>query len=506
MTDEELKELLGDDALKPKQHTPEQAEESAALLRDIKGFFDGPRVMPPQKAVQPENMPEEAPADELPYEDEAAPEAPPEQPAMPDPFSPQEAPALPQDDDPFAQTAAAAAADALPKPHKPVGVWILAAFLMLAVFGFAVFCLIWDTASGTAVGGYRAGDVIEVELVQHDSPVLDDAIADENGHYSVAGIAKAVMPSIVEIYTYTDGAALGTGSGIILTNDGYIATNAHVVKDATSYSVRLFDESQSEKQYDAALVGHDTKTDLAVLKISVHGLHPAELGDSDQVQLGETVCALGNPAGLSGSITTGIISGMNRKVRAKSTNYEMDCFQTDAAISPGNSGGALVNLGGQVIGITSSKYGSSALIGGGYEGLGFAITINEALPIITELMQQGYVSGRVRIGIQFLENDNALLEAQSKNITLPKQLEGHGIQVVSVSEDSDLKKTIFKDGDWILTMNGKEVNDYDSINIAIEGLGAGDAVHCKCARVKEDGTLEKFEIDFRLLEDQSGEY
>ncbi|MBR4200527.1 MAG: trypsin-like peptidase domain-containing protein, partial [Oscillospiraceae bacterium] len=238
----------------------------------------------------------------------------------------------------------------------------------------------------------------------------------------------------------------------------------------------------------------------------VNGLTPAQLGDSDQVQLGETVCALGNPAGLSGSITTGIISGVNRMVRAKSTNFEMECFQTDAAISPGNSGGALVNLYGQVIGITSSKYGSSAMFGSTYEGLGFAITINDAVPIIQELMEQGYVSGRVRIGIQFLDNLNAHSTAEANGKKLPESLNGIGIQIVSISDDSDLRNTELKSGDWLLTMNGKEIVDYDTVNRALEGLEADDVVHCRCARVREDGTLKTFEIDFRLLEDQSGEF
>lgn len=493
MTDEELKELLGDDALKAIQRPPAQNHEPDTLLEDIKGFFDGPRVMPPQKEAYEEAVIEPMPDADVTFPDDILQ---PEHHRLPD---------LPADD-PFAETAAALSAESAQKPQRHPGVIILLTLFVLTVLGFSLFCIIWDVRNGTAAGGYRAGDVIDVTLIQHDKPEIVDTLADENGKYTVAGIAKAVMPSVVEIYTYADNTVLGTGSGIILTGDGYIATNAHVVQDASNYSVRLFDDAQTEKQYEATLVGHDSKTDLAVLKISVSGLHPAELGDSDQVQLGETVCALGNPAGLSGSITTGIISGMNRKVRAKSTNYEMDCFQTDAAISPGNSGGALVNLAGQVIGITSSKYMNSAILGGSYEGLGFAITINEALPIIKELMTQGYVSGRVRIGISFLENENAQQKALSEGVKLPKQLEGQGIQIISVSDDSDLKNTILKENDWILTMNGKKVSDYDSINEAIEGLGAGDSVHCRCARLKDDGTLDTFEIDFRLLEDQSGEY
>ena len=236
-------------------------------------------------------------------------------------------------------------------------------------------------------------------------------------------------------------------------------------------------------------------------------------GNSDEMKLGEAVCALGNPAGLSGSITTGIISGINRKVRAGSNNYEMDCFQTDAAISPGNSGGALVNMFGQVIGITSSKYASGTWFSGSaYEGLGFAITVNEALPILKELMEQGYVSGRVRVGITFLSNADAIAEltetaeAAGETFEVPSKLNGTGILVMSIAEDSDLQNTVLQEGDWIIRMNGQEISDYDTVNAALEGMVGGDSVHCHCGRIEENGSLTTFEIDFLLLEDQSGEY
>lgn len=382
---------------------------------------------------------------------------------------------------------------------------VLLTLVTLAVLGFAVFCIVWDVKQGTADKLYPAGDIVRVQVVRQMEPHPASALVDENGRYSFEGIAETVMPSIVEIYTYKDDHMLGSGSGIILTEDGYIATNAHVIANAESLSVRLNDDG--DDRYTGTVVGHDTKTDLAILKIAADHLPPAVLGNSDNVRLGETVCALGNPAGLHSSITTGIISGVNRKVRAESTNYEMECFQTDAAISPGNSGGALVNLYGEVIGITSSKYNNNTPFGNGnYEGLGFAITINEAMPILTELIEQGYVGGRVRIGIRFLENEEALREAAGAGEKLPEELNGRGVRIRELDEDSDLRNTTLELGDWILTMNGKEVRDYDSLNEAISGLSGGDSVHCRCGRVKEDGTLQTFEIDFRLLEDHSGNY
>ncbi len=394
-----------------------------------------------------------------------------------------------------------------PRKRTNLGAKILLGAAVAGIIAFAVFCVIEDTKGGISEHGfYPASDVVKVTIQQQKKSNKDPELTDENGNYTFEGIAQAVMPSIVEIYTYRDGMPLGTGSGIILSKEGYIATNAHVVDGADEYSVILYDMADENIGQEAALIGRDNKTDLAVLKIAAGDLRPAVLGDSDEMRLGETVCALGNPADLSFSMTTGIISGTQRKVRAQQTNLEMECFQTDAAISPGNSGGALVNMEGQVIGITSSKYSNSIFNDASYEGLGFAITINEAIPILTELMEQGYVSGRVRIGIQFWENEVALADAKENGVELPSELNGCGIQILGLDEDSDLRNTPLQPNDWILKMNGKNVSDYDSVNAAIEGASAGDVIHCTCARVEENGTLHTFEIDFHLLADQSGDY
>ena len=421
------------------------------------------------------------------------------------PVQPAAEPGYPEAAYPEPGTMYSGAAQPEAEPEQRMGIFmkIVLWLLVLAVIAFTVFCMWWDVRKGASGGGfYPAGDMIRVQIIQQDRPQDDTPLKDQYGKYTAEGIAETVMPSIVEIYTYSDGRMSGSGSGIILTQDGLIATNAHVISGGDSFSVRLYGDA--EKRYTGTVVGHDTKTDLAVLKIAASGLKPAVLGNSDEARLGEAVCALGNPAGLNSSITTGIISGKNRKVRAESTNFEMECFQTDSAISPGNSGGALVNMFGQVIGITSSKYSSRSVFDtGSYEGLGFAITINEALPILTELMEQGYVGGRVRIGIRFLENSAARAQAEAP---LPDELDGTGIQIVAIDEDSDLTNTELQPDDWILTMNGREVSDYDSINTAIEGAKAGDTVHCRCGRVREDGSLMTFEIDFRLLEDHSGDY
>lgn len=344
----------------------------------------------------------------------------------------------------------------------------------------------------------------EVVIQQQDKPDLDTSVenVDENGAYTVEGVAAAVRPSIVEIDTYGDANSTmlsGTGSGIILSEDGYIITNAHVLTNGKSFRVITSDENE----YAAQVVGSDAKTDLAVIKIEATNLPAATMGNSDEVVLGEAVVAIGNPAGLTGSVTNGIVSGLNRRIRSDATGYDMNCIQTNAAISPGNSGGALVNMYGQVIGITSSKYVSSS-----YEGLGFAITINEVLPIVEDLIENGHVSDRVRVGITFisLEIEEVQLgfadEIGMKEI--PDDLSG--IWVTEVASDCDIANTELQPNDVILSVQGEAVSNYDSLCAAIADLKAGDEIEARCRRYHADGTFEEFTIRCKLMEDTSGNY
>lgn len=350
----------------------------------------------------------------------------------------------------------------------------------------------------------RDSDGSKVVIQKQDKPELDpaDENVNEDGTYTVEGVAAAVRPSIVEIFTYADTSedlVSGTGSGIIVSEDGYIITNAHVLTGGKSFSVITADE----EEYKAQVIGSDSKTDLAVIRIDGENLPAAVMGDSDEVVLGEAVIAIGNPAGLSGSVTNGIVSGLNRKIRTDSTGFDMTCIQTNAAISPGNSGGALVNMYGQVIGITSSKYVSSS-----YEGLGFAITINEALPIVEDLMDHGYVSDRVRIGITFISLESTYAQEEFADETgmktVPEEL--MGIWVTEVAEDCDIADSKLRGNDVIVQMAGKDVMNYDAVCAAIEGKKAGDEVEALCRRYDADGTYEEFRITFQLMEDTSGKY
>ena len=391
-----------------------------------------------------------------------------------------------------------------PPPAKPIEmnrkIFTMCGVMAAMIFLLCMYCIISDVMHG-ALAGNPAETSPTVVLQTQEKPDLnpDDENVTADGEYTVRGVAELVKPSIVEVLVYDESHNLnGKGSGIIASEDGYIITNAHVVQ-GKDFSVMLDDESE----YTAQLIGSDNKTDLAVLKINASGLTPAMLGNSDETYVGETVVAIGNPAGLTNSVTKGIVSAINRQIRAQSSSFRMECIQTDAAISPGNSGGALVNMYGQVIGITSSKYASQ--YEATYEGLGFAITTKQALPIVQDLIENGYVSGRYRIGIVFMPASYADQQFQNTfHAEMPDELK-NSLWITEISTDCDISNTDLKANDFILSMNGHSVSDYDSVLDALDGLQGGDTVTAHCARY-EKGRVTYFDITFQLEEDTSGNY
>jgi serine protease Do len=386
-------------------------------------------------------------------------------------------------------------------------IYTMCAVTAVLIFLLCIYCIGSDILNGALQGREVQNTVVQLQTQQKpDLDTSDDEVT-ADGEYTVRGVAEHVTPSVVQVYTFTgtEGTSLhleGTGSGIILSEDGYIVTNAHVVQ-GDSFKVKM--KSDDQEGIDAELVGRDAKTDLAVLKIDGHDLTPAVLGDSDETYVGENVIAIGSPAGLTNTVTKGIVSAIGRKVRAEQSSFRMECIQTDAAISPGNSGGALVNMYGQVIGITSSKYAS--MYAATYEGLGFAITINQALPVVKELIENGYVSGRVRIGITFTASGSEAAQEefrQQYKKPMPDELK-NSVWISEVSEDCDIHNTKLKAGDFILSMQGKPVKDYDDLLEATEGCRGGDTVTAHCARY-ENGKVTYFDISFKLEEDRSGNF
>ena len=278
-----------------------------------------------------------------------------------------------------------------------------------------------------------------------------------------------------------------TGSGVIMSADGYIVTNAHVVNAAESgIKVVLSDNSE----YEAKVVGQDPATDIAVIKIQAQGLQAAEFGDSTQVNAVEEVVAIGSPAGYYGTVTKGIVSGVNRRIRLENSSTIMNCIQIDAAINPGNSGGALFNMWGQVIGITSSKLASSD-----YEGIGFAVSIDEAKPVIEELMEKGYVAGRVKIGVTYYAVSDTTAEIYGIK---------PGICIVSINPDCDVANTDLAEGDIITEIDGKSTAGEVDIASLFSGKQAGDEVVCKVYRKTDSGDEKEFEIKFKLMADNGG--
>ena len=299
--------------------------------------------------------------------------------------------------------------------------------------------------------------------------------------------ANKVLPSMVSIsveyqvsYMGRSQTVSGSGSGVIISEDGYILTNNHVisstdssafyqVSDATSVKVTIYGD---ETEYTAEIVGTDSQTDLAVLKIDKSGLVAAELGDSSSVQVGEFVLAIGDPYGLEHSVTAGIISALNREMTVDGTTYNV--IQADCAINSGNSGGALVNSKGQVIGITTLK-----LSGTGIEGVSFAIPINDTIDIYKGLIENGKIS-RPFVGVYGIDLD----EATAIRNGLTK-----GIYVDSVVEGSCAEEAGIEAGDVIVAFDGKSVSTMDELNDIKNTKSVGDSVEVTFYRGNEEMTV-----------------
>ncbi|MCI8500956.1 MAG: trypsin-like serine protease [Oscillospiraceae bacterium] len=283
------------------------------------------------------------------------------------------------------------------------------------------------------------------------------------GALTLQEVAAKVTPSVVCIQNY-QGSAIGQsteaseGSGIIMSQDGYIITNAHVVKDASALKVVLYDGTT----YDAELIGSDTATDLALVKIEAENLTAATFGNADELTVGDQVAAIGNPGGLvlNSSVTFGYVSALNRSIQT-SNGYTVNCIQTDAAINPGNSGGALVNLYGQVIGINSSKISATD-----YEGLGFAISINEALPVIESIKQYGYVKERPIIGISYQFIDQSV----ASYYRVPS-----GFYVAQINSEN-AERAGLEQGDVITKLDGIDASSSSVIAQALNGKKPGDSI------------------------------
>lgn len=331
---------------------------------------------------------------------------------------------------------------------------------VMLIIGLIVLVALISVASCaaflSAMGLLPSSEDKEYKIDQISSPATSVSSSAE-GPLTTPGIIQKVLPSVVGISTATVSGE-GSGSGIVFSEDGYIVTNQHVINGAQAVKVTLSDG----QEYEAALVGQDERTDLAVVKINANNLSAAEIGDSDELVQGETVLVMGNPLGetLSGSTTQGIVSALGREIEVE--GRIMHYLQTDAAVNPGNSGGPLVNQAGLVVGVTSAKISSTYT-----EGLGFAIPINDAIPVIEELINNGYVSGRPVIGIsgENISQQVAFLYG------LPQ-----GVYVRYIEPDSGAYFAGIQQGDVITALNGTAVASISELNNLRDNFKAGDTV------------------------------
>ena len=301
-------------------------------------------------------------------------------------------------------------------------------------------------------------------------------------------VADLVSPSVVVITTeqvvYSQWSwygqnqvESGAGSGVIISSDGYILTCAHVVDGASTITVTIGD-----KDYTATLVGEDTTSDIAVIKIDADGLTPATVGNSDSLKVGQSVMAVGNPLGeLGGTVTGGMISALNRSVTIQGTNSTntMSLIQMDASVSPGNSGGGLFNMNGELVGIVNAKSSSSDA-----EGLGFAIPINDAIKVAQELLENGYVTGRPYLGITYL----AVTDAQTAS---QLGVNAYGVYVVEVVKGGPAEKAGLQAGDRIVSVDGTEIASKDDLGTLMQKHAAGDTLSITIAR---DGQMQTVNV------------
>ena len=341
-----------------------------------------------------------------------------------------------------------------------------------AVVATGLICSLIGGGIGGVVGANIAADNLRAVLLDSET----DAQIDETNRLQLMGgfnevspvvaIAEKVTPSVVGVktfgtaYTYwgqrIPNQELGSGSGIIYSEDGYIITNYHVIENATSVMITLSDGTE----YDARIIGSDASSDLAVLKVEAENLPEAELGDSSALQIGELVVAIGNPLGYENTVTDGIVSGLNRQL----TDYidSATLIQTNATINSGNSGGALANSKGKVVGINSAK-----LVASNAEGMGFALSINEVRPIVEEIISKGHVS-RPYLGVSI--NRQYQVDAETaERYEIPM-----GIQIAEVAVHGPAERAGLQAGDIIYKVNDTLIQNFDDLSDIIDESKVGD--------------------------------
>ena len=391
-----------------------------------------------------------------------------------------------------------------PKKRRNPGLIVLIVLLCVVV-AIAAVGLVFSLVQQNSENGKTDGLAIpEENITNADGPSLNLAeppaslnTSPEEG-LTPQAVYQKIKESSVGVLQYAQSTRKLTseGSGVIMGEDSegkytYIVTCAHVINTADStYQVLLADETT----YAAQVVGYDTRTDIGVLRIEASGLKKAEFSDVSTLEVGQTVYAIGNPGGseFANSFTNGMISAISRPV-ASSTGYTTKCVQHTAAINPGNSGGALVNVYGQVIGINSMK-----IVETEYEGMGFAVPSDIVQEIVNDLIVNGYVPDRAKLGITY--RPATAYELYSMVIQL-RELPKGSLVIESISADSDLANTDAKKGDMIVAVNGIDLDDSDTLPSLIERSSQGDRLTLSLVRINEDYSLTEFDVTVSLVAD-----
>lgn len=396
---------------------------------------------------------------------------------------------------------------------------LVAVALVASIGGSALTSVINSISRKNEEANAKAAETMSSQTVEPAQDAQDGAqdTQSENGGYT---LEKSTLPTPLssndtgksltpkEVYAMNVNACVGiatqittnvwgqvasasaSGSGFILTSDGYVVTNNHVVEGATSVTVKLYNGDE----YDAEIVGTDEMNDVALLKIDATGLQTVTIGDSDQIEVGEEVIAIGNPLGeLTFTMTAGVVSALDREINTDGKPINM--LQTDVAINSGNSGGPLFDMNGNVIGITSAKYSGSTSSGASIEGISFAIPINDALRVIYDLQQYGHVTGRAYLGVTVKDLDSTTAATYG----LPT-----GPMIRTVEEGGCAEKAGLQEGDIIIGFNDAEISSYTDLVAALNKCRAGDTATIKVyragAEVEASVTLDERPTDDVITE------
>lgn len=367
-----------------------------------------------------------------------------------------------------------------PSPEKPKRAKRVVQLTWGKLTAIIACCLVLSIGCGIG-GAYLIARTNPSSVIYQDTSKIVSTGSQDSS--TIKSVVEQCANSVVEIQTesVTNGSnpfqqyvSSGAGSGVILTQDGYIVTNHHVIEDANSITVR----TRSGDEYNASLVGSDEQSDLVVLKIDATGLTPAVLGDSTTLEVGDLAIAIGNPLGeLGGSVTSGIISALDREMTID--GQTMTLLQTDAAVNPGNSGGGLFNANGDLIGIVNAK--SS---GENVEGIGFAIPISTATDIIDELIANGEVTSRPTLGVSLYNVEDEMTASQLG-------VDSTGVYIVQIVDGGAADNAGLRSGDRIVSVDGSEVSSASDVRAALNKHKIGESISIT---VERNGQTRDFDV------------